>query len=198
MISLMEFRRIIGALGPQGREDFNWAESVTRPEDADAFATEAIFVICNSGMKNTIARVIFERCHAALLDGAPVLSVFGHKGKAAAIETIWRDRRDLFERFAASPAPLDFLESLPWIGSITKFHLARNFGVDCVKPDVHLARLARVHETTPHELCAVLAKQTGYRIGTVDVLLWRACANGVIDYPASGKVIAADLLFPGV
>ena len=70
--------------------------------------------------------------------------------------------------------------SLPWIGKITKFHLAKNFGVRRRQPDVHLQRLAE-QGVTPHELCADLAVKTGYRIATIDLLLWRACANRVLN-----------------
>ena len=63
----------------------------------------------------------------------------------------------------------------------TKYHLAKNCGADVAKPDVHLQRLAEAHGTTVHDLCADLASRTGYRIATIDLVLWRACANGVLD-----------------
>jgi hypothetical protein len=49
---------------------------------------------------------------------------------------------------------LEYLGSLPWIGAITKYHAARNFGVDCVKPDIHLTRLAALLRTTPRSCVA--------------------------------------------
>lgn len=161
-----------------------WQETVAPPARADDFAREAIFVICNSGMKHTVARKIFDRVMLALDRDEPARSVFGHTGKAAAIEKIWISRERLFAAFsglASDRERLDFCAQMPWIGDITKYHLAKNFGIDVAKPDVHLDRLARAIGTTPQSMCAGLAAATGYRIATVDLILWFACARGVID-----------------
>lgn len=181
MISKTDLASIINELGLQAAEDIQWAEALQPPTDADDFATEAIFVICNSGMKNTVARGIYDRCTAALVSGRPVFEVFKHPGKAAAIETIWRERTQLLAGYLAATDKLAFCESLPWIGGITKYHLAKNFGADVAKPDVHLQRLADREGCTAQALCERLARESGFRVATVDTLLWRACANGVID-----------------
>lgn len=181
MITRDIFDEIVRRLGSQATEDIGWSESIAPPESADAFALEAIFVICNSGMKNTVARGIYDRVTKALSDGLPARSAFGHPGKAAAIDYIWGMRASLFDAWKSAADQLEFVTSLPWIGGITKFHLAKNFGMNVVKPDVHLVRLAEAHRTTPHDLCAHLAAQTGYRIATIDTVLWRACANGVLN-----------------
>lgn len=86
----------------------------------------------------------------------------------------------------AADDKLAFCESLPWIGGITKYHLAKNFGADVAKPDVHLKRLADAAGCTAQALCDRLARETGYRVGTVDVVLWRACAIGLVDSRAAG------------
>ncbi|TIR86905.1 MAG: hypothetical protein E5X04_00440, partial [Mesorhizobium sp.] len=150
------------------------------PEDASDFASEAIFVICNSGMKNTVARGIYKRVMEAIDRGDSASTAFRHTGKAAAIDAIWKDRHTLLGRYLVAPDKVEFCASLPWIGNITKYHLAKNFGADVAKPDVHLQRLADREGCTAQALCERLAKLTGYRAATVDVVLWRACANGVI------------------
>ena len=76
---------------------------------------------------------------------------------------------------------LAFLESLPWIGGITKYHAAKNFGLQYAKPDVHLARLAEREGCTAQQLCERLAGELGLRVASVDTVLWRACATGVIN-----------------
>src|SRR5690606_33268092 len=106
---------------------------------------------------------------------------FGHPGKAAAMQEIWDRREELFRGFLEAEDRLAYLATLPWIGKVTKYHLAKNCGIDCAKPDVHLERLARLEGTDVHSMCARLARETGYRIATVDVVLWRACATGVLD-----------------
>ena len=181
MITAADFGRLRVAMGAQAAEDIAWAEALAAPPDAVEFAEETIFVICNSGMRFTVARQIYDRCMSALYEGRPVMSVFGHKGKAAAIERIWAEREALHRGFLAAVDKVEFLVALPWIGDITKFHLAKNFGVDVAKPDVHLQRLADREGCTAQALCERLAGETGFRVATVDTVLWRACATGFLN-----------------
>lgn len=162
-------------------EEVEWAGSVSAPDDADQFAVEACWVILNSGMKEQVARGIWERVRPALLrEGACHKELFGHAGKRAAINRIWQLRVDLFSewRLKSPDKQLDYLETLPWIGPITKFHLARNLGMDVCKPDRHLVRIAG--DETPEQLCQRLAKATGDRIGQVDCVIWRAANLGLV------------------
>lgn len=181
MIDRDLFLRVLDALGDQGEEDVAWAESARAPRTAEGFAQEAVFVICNSGMRHTVAVGIFRRCMTALYAGTAVSAVFRHPGKVAAIEQIWRERAALFDAYFAAPDRLAFLEGLPWIGGITKYHLAKNFGADVAKPDVHLQRLADREGCSAQALCERLAGETGLRVAAVDTVLWRACANGIIN-----------------
>ena len=157
-----------------------WSESIQAPSSAEAFAREAIYVICNSGMKNTVAAPIAARCIAALEAWLSATTVYGHPGKSAAIDVIWQQRNALFERYTREYGKLEVLSELPWIGPVTVHHLAKNLGADTAKPDVHLERLARRDRTTTHKLCGRLSRETGYRVATVDTVLWRACADGIL------------------
>lgn len=190
-ISLDDFGCVVSLLGDVAKEDIEWAESIRPPDNVIEFALEAIFVICNSGMKNTVARGIFNRVTAQLMDGKPVGAVFGHKGKVEAIERIWRDRDRLLSEFLDADDRLAYCASLPFIGNITKYHLAKNFGVQCAKPDVHLQRLADREGCTPQDLCERLAAESGYSVATVDTVLWRACANGVIN-SRTGEIASSN------
>ena len=191
MITAEAFWRVVALLGAQATDDIEWSEAVGPPSSPEEFAKEAIFVICNSGMQNKVARAIFERCVLALGNGSDITLAFRHKGKTGAISFIWRERQRLFAEFRTAPDQLAYIESLPWIGSITKFHLAKNFGMNFAKPDVHLQRLADQENCTVQALCDRLARETGLRAATVDTVLWRACANGVI-HSRSGH-ITSDL-----
>ncbi len=161
--------------------DIEWSENVGPPADPEDFASEAIFVICNSGMKNTVARRIFDKVMPMVRSGGSARNVFGHPGKADAIDVIWLRRDQFFAEYMAADDKVEYCASLPWIGGITKYHLAKNFGADVAKPDVHLQRLADQYDATPQELCEELAAICGLKARTVDLLLWRACAEGVID-----------------
>lgn len=182
MITLRRFRLLEAALREHGYGAMiAWSEAIEPPLDAEAFATQAIYVICNSGMANAVANAIFAKCMAAAVVGESVVPVFGHPGKAPAIDVIWRERDMLFATYQTAPDKLEFLRSLPWIGPVTAHHLAKNLGTDTAKPDVHLERLARGDRTTTAKLCARLAKQTGYRVATIDSILWRACADRILN-----------------
>ena len=190
MITLQRFRKLEAALrfvgyGPM----IEWSETIQPPTTAAKFASEVIYVICNSGMKNSVAAPIAVRCLAVLAAGASATTVFGHPGKAAAIDAIWQQRDGLFFRYLAENDKVAFLSELPWIGPVTKHHLSKNLGADTAKPDVHLERLARRDKTTTQKLCRRLSRQTGYRAATIDTILWRACADGLLGsslYEAEG------------
>ena len=174
-----ELRAAVVAAGYE--DDIEWAQNVKAPETAEDFAGEVIWVILCSGMKEQVARIIQERVWNAIRAGNLVKgNVLGKSGKADAIDTIWRDRAALFAAFLTANDKVEFGISLPWIGGITKWHLAKNLGVDCAKPDVHLKRVAAYYGTTPSALCANIASATGDRIATVDLVIWRACNLGII------------------
>ncbi len=171
---------------PQWGQSYDWAQSVGRPQSAEEMALELVFVICNSGMKNTVARGIFERVRESLVTrGTVVPDAFAHPGKVAAIEDIWRRREALFAECLAT-ADVDlpaWCEKLPWIGGITKYHAAKNLGADVAKPDRWLERLAVRAGTDVDALCRRLAAASGDRIATVDLVLWWGCAFGHVDVP---------------
>lgn len=182
-ISASDFERVVACLERAGfaGEDIAWSENCGPPADAEDFASEAIFVICNSGMKNTVARMIFDRIMPHVTAGRSAAEGFGHKGKVAAIDAIWRDREQWFAGFIAAEDKVEFCQTIPWVGGITKYHLAKNFGAQVAKPDVHLQRLADREGVTSQALCERIAEVSGFKVATVDLLLWRACAEGIIN-----------------
>lgn len=67
-----------------------------------------------------------------------------------------------------------FLQTLPHIGPVTAFHLAKNLGLPVVKPDRHLRRIASAAGLgSPRELCELISEWLGEPIQVVDVVLWR-------------------------
>ena len=142
-ISKQQFRLIAKALREAGYAlAIHWSENIRPPATARAFAREAIYVICNSGMSNVVAVGIYEKCVEELDAGRSCRTVFGHPGKSMAIDQIWKDRVMLFRQYLGTDDLIAFCETLPWIGPITKFHLAKNLGSNVAKPDVHMLRLA--------------------------------------------------------
>jgi hypothetical protein len=160
-------------------EDIYWAENVKPCNDADSFARQALWVILCSGFKEQAARVIEAKIYKALRQGKSIDNI-GHKSKAKAIKYILDNKERLFKEYRAAEDKIEFLKSLPWIGDITKYHLAKNLGIDTAKPDRHLVRIAAQYGKSPFDLCEELAKQKGCRVATVDYVLWRAANLGWI------------------
>lgn len=171
--------------------DITWAETIAPPATAEAFAEEVIFVICNSGMKNTVARMIYGKVMPCVASRRSAFHVFKHRGKANAIDRIWRHRVRLWREFMAistDEGRLGWLRELPWIGDITKYHLAKNFGMQVAKPDVHLQRLSRLFGQSAQDLCHSLSKRAGLKLATIDTLLWRGAAIGALN-TATGEFL---------
>lgn len=190
MMTKAYFERIVAALKqhhPDAYDDSMQFKRTSKPANAKDFAGKVIYVICGSGFKATIAKPISTRCIAALKSGRSAKTVFGHPGKASAIDQVWRDRKRYFEELKIAKG-VDWFETLPFIGSITKYHIAKNCGFNVAKADVHLERLAKNWNTTVDKLCTHLVNQTGYRRAVVDSLLWEACRNKLIS-SKTGKLI---------
>ena len=145
---------------------------------ADDLLREFVFVVCNSGMKNQVAQGIFNNY---MKHG---VSAIRHPGKHDAIVRAESEYKQWFEKLQHSPCKIIYLGSLPFIGDITKYHLARNLGIDAAKPDRHLTRLAKIfHYDDVQKMCKYLSDKTGDRVGTVDVILWRSMSlsNGRLE-----------------
>lgn len=154
--------------------EVDWANSVEPCKEASDFCIQFIWVVCNSGMKNQIAETIYKKILQAIYDKEDISEAFGHKGKVGAMKEVIKNQKTLFSEYLKSTNKIEFCKSLPWIGDITKYHLAKNLGVDCVKPDRHLVRIAEKYGYTPFDLCKRISDKTGDRLGAVDVVLWRA------------------------
>lgn len=70
--------------------------------------------------------------------------------------------------------PLAMLQSLPFIGPTTCYHLAKNIGLPFAKPDRHLVRLANsVGYSDVQQFCRDISECVNDSIPVVDIVLWR-------------------------
>jgi len=150
-----------------------WANNVDfKDMDSWIFFEEYCWVVVNSGMMWKIARQIFDRFKETIDP-----SKIGHPGKRAAIKEVFGKRVEHFTKLTSlnDTEKIEYLETLPWIGEITKYHLAKNLGINCAKPDRHLQRLAvrYGYGQDVQKMCIDLSKATGDRVITVDLVLWR-------------------------
>ena len=157
--------------------------SKTPPTDATDFALRVCYVIVNSGMKWTVAKEIWERMKPSLVETGTVGDTFGHPGKRKSIEQVIADRdvhfaslNDAWEK--SRDDVIEFCGTLPHIGGVTKFHLAKNLGVDVAKPDVWLERVAAESGEDVQTMCERLSVESKDRVATVDYVVWKTCQQG--------------------
>jgi len=84
----------------------------------------------------------------------------------------------------------DALSKLPCIGKITCYHLGRNIGLlDCVKPDLHLVRLAdHWGISSCEEMCRIMRGDKDIPLGIVDLAVWYAASTfGTMEVKKDGQ-----------
>ena len=155
------------------------------------FLQEAAWVILSAGMKESVIRkkftglshaFLYWESASAIAKGkqvcrATALSCFGHKGKIDAIlavaDHVAENGFHYVKQSIQERGP-QYLQAFPFIGPVTCWHLAKNLGLDVVKPDRHLSRISAVAGFgSPHSLCRAIADLSGERISVIDIVLWR-------------------------
>jgi hypothetical protein len=155
------------------------------------FLREAAWVILSSGFRERVVRRCFPGIAEAFLNFsssaaiadkseecvASAMTVFRQRRKVAAIAGVAvRVARQGFEsvRGAILEGGVEYLESFPYVGPVTRYHLAKNVGLDVVKPDRHLCRVAKATRYPSVEaLCRAISCASGDRVGVVDLVIWR-------------------------
>lgn len=167
---------------------------------------EASWVILCSGFREAVVRRHFDFISLCFCDWesaeiicklsshcrAAALTRFANKRKIEAIiETADYIRRTGFSEFKARilADPLDALKILPFIGSITAFHLAKNLGFSSAKPDRHLQRVTtNLSYSDVATLCSDISRLSGDSVQVVDLILWRfAEQKGPLQLAASSE-----------
>jgi hypothetical protein len=173
-------------------EEIEWQNGVRFSEvDERIFLREVAWVILSSGMREAVVRDKFPAFSLAFHDWAgasqiimnarccrkSAYRVFAHRGKIDSIIEIARLINDNgfcdFKDKIASQG-VAFLQSLPFLGPATSYHLAKNVGLDVVKPDRHLLRISSLAGyASPGELCQGISSVVGDRLSVVDLVVWR-------------------------
>ncbi len=172
----------------------------------DEFAFEVFYVILASGFKQKVAKEKFFLIRDFICRGEKVcsenlLKIFGNKNKINAICKVWQNREDFCRQFydkKCDDEKIAMLATLPYIGEITKNHIARNLGINKVKYDVWIQRLgialygvvgntvsSPVSDNVKKvcdKMFSGIASATGEPIGYIDVVLWKSCQIGLFDF----------------
>lgn len=158
------------------------------------FLREAAWVILCSGMRESVIRDRFKPLSEAFLGWRSAreiitarracrrraLATFNHRPKIdAIIEIADRVAKTSFESVRANVAQggIDYLRTLPFIGPVTSYHLAKNIGLQVAKPDRHLTRIAEMFGFhSVQRMCSTISELIYDPIPVVDVVLWRFAA----------------------
>lgn len=177
-------------------DEVSWARETTLASLTERrFLAELAWCVLNAGMRESVVRAKWPAISAAFFDFASSEAIcattescvrlarrsFNHPAKMRAIvDGASRIRASGgFAAFRRELAlrPLERLAEFSFIGPVTVFHLARNIGIDCAKPDRHLSRFAADwgYENVA-AMCADVGAVVEERVGVVDVVLWRHLA----------------------
>lgn len=163
--------------------------------DESSFLRESAWVVLNSGFRESTVRTKFDFISLAYFDWESAheivrnaklceelaYEVFANKSKLRAISNIAAIIIDRgfaeFWRDVESEAYVT-LQTLPYIGPVTAWHLMKNLGFNVSKPDRHLRRCADAFGfQTGQEMCNFLSRATGDSVAAVDHVVWRYMAT---------------------
>jgi len=160
-------------------DDTSWQNSVKFSKiTARYFFKQYVWVVLASGFKVSIVEKIYERWSKNPTN----FSVIRHPLKRKAIEKTSKNYVQRFNELKSKKTEsekLEYLSTLPHIGDITKYHLAKNLGIEVAKPDVHLQRLMKKFGFKDvQEMCKVIQKKFHHKISVIDIVLWRYAEQG--------------------
>jgi hypothetical protein len=157
------------------------------------FLRETAWVILAGGMRETVVRKLFPAVTTGFFEFESAstivasqsdcrrnaLAVFRHPAKIDAVIRVAglvHDATFSVVRRCLKTFGVGYLQAFPYIGPVTKFHLAKNLGIDTAKPDRHLVRLAiTAGAKDVFSLCRSISALSGDRVAVVDLVLWRFC-----------------------
>jgi 3-methyladenine DNA glycosylase Tag len=180
------------------KDEIKYYKNIKPPKTMDEFLSEYAWVVFASGFKvktlemkwKGIERVFFNFNVEKIVQVVKkdpkyfykIRMPINNKRKINAIvETAEIIKREGYKKFL----DIEKMRELPFIGEVTKFHLARNLGLDVGKPDRWMIRLAKKLGFSPNEngvkdMLKKFQSATGEKIGVIDIVLWRACEQGWI------------------
>lgn len=170
--------------------DWQGTRSLSRLAE-DEFLAEGAWVILCSGMREAVVKQRYKAISEAFLEWVSAdaiaeqrvaceeraLRSFRHQPKIRAIGSLCEKVSMWGFDQILQHVELDgitFLQSFDFIGPVTSLHLAKNIGLEVVKPDRHLTRMATaIGCSSPEQLCHCIADVTGDSISVIDLVLWR-------------------------
>ena len=172
--------------------EIDWQTDVCLSEINETdFLREGAWAILSAGMRESVVRSKFPALSDAFLDwqsadaiavhrcqcSRAALQIFRHELKINAIIDLAlticaEDFFSVKQRIIGEG--VEYLESFYFIGPITRYHFAKNIGLNVAKPDRHLCRISELFGyDSPQAFCQEIAFRTGDSISVVDSVIWR-------------------------
>lgn len=172
--------------------EIEWQASIVFEKITEAtFLREAAWVVLSSGMRESVIRKCFPSFSSGFFDWSSAtviaanqevcrrraMKVFSHSLKVDAIIAIAKrvakeDFINIYHQIRTQG--IDFLQTFPFIGPVTSWHLAKNIGMDVAKADRHLIRIAKATDySSPLEMCRDIASIANDSVAVVDLVIWR-------------------------
>lgn len=202
--------------------EIDWQSSLCYESlDEQTYLQEIAWVILASGMNDKVVRKVFPAIKSIMFNFESselickqkedcckkALEVFNHVGKISAIIHVAefiQTKSFGFLKEKLKVEGISFIKTFPYMGNATSLHLAKNIGLDVVKPDRHLVRIATLLGfDSPADLCELIATQIQERVSLIDLVLWRYATldknylENVSWYVKNNKV-SKTLVFNGV
>ena len=154
------------------------------------FLEEFSWVVLASGMNDKVVRKVYPMIKTVMFDfetsiicekiahcRKEALSIFNHEGKINAIlylvEYLQANPFDTIKARILNEG-VTFIQTFPYMGKATSFHLAKNIGINVAKPDRHLNRISNtLGYDDPNDLCRDIANRIYENISLIDLVLWR-------------------------
>lgn len=174
------------------KNEIEWQEKINFEEIRETdFLRESAWVILCAGMKESIVRKYFRDISFSFLEWESAekivnmkkycieyaLKFFNNHRKIKAIaETAERVIDFEFEKLKIHlrKDPIVTLQTFPFMGPVTSYHLAKNLGLPVAKADRHLLRLSSsLSYVNVQDFCDVISRLSGDPIPVVDIVLWR-------------------------
>lgn len=190
VVSYLRAKSLLIQMGYADEIDWQEQRRLDHVGESD-FMRESAWVILSSGMREAvirskfdlISRIFFNWISSAIIveskDECLVrsLQVFNHKGKfQAIIKVIEKVHQHGFVQIKRmlSDQGVNYIRTMPYMGPVTSYHLAKNLGIDVVKPDRHLSRISVLAGyNNPIDMCTAISQHVGDRLSVVDIVLWR-------------------------
>ena len=113
------------------------------------FAKEVIYVIMTAGFRQDTAKKFYLKIvdylnNNKIVNYNDLINIFKNEKKIKSIIKVWNDKINIqrdFYKLKTDDEKINFLSKLPYVGSITKYHFARNLGINCYKPDRWITKI---------------------------------------------------------